>query len=384
MDHEGFHYKLNKTRDGKRYYVCATNNVYCKGTAVQTADGIIRINKPHTHNAFDNNFQDQDAKRKLRNRLGERARVETTALRVIYDEELANDESAALLYSWPSAESTMRQARRQTLPPLPSTIRELGEYLDSNVDRFQCNNSSFYQEWLVDSDGKYNIMFACHELISAVVRQGTTDLHADATFKVVPSMPQCRQLFIIHLILQNHSIPVCYVLMESKTEAAYKKVVERFHAKFPEVRPLTIMIDYESALHKVFSQIYPEAQINSCWFHYVQALQKNIKKMGYVEQLKQSIEAKKCFKMCAALALLPANRVEEGFQEVKNHAANNNVLLPRFFTYFTSYWLTRKGAECFSVHGQPRRTNNNVESFHSTLKQTFQVTHPNLWKMLGF
>ncbi|CAI6375288.1 unnamed protein product [Macrosiphum euphorbiae] len=56
--------------------------------------------------------------------------------------------------------------------------------------------------------------------------------------------------------------------------------------------------------------------------------------------------------------------------------------LPRFFTYFSSFWINRKGPECFSVYNQPRRTNNNIENFHSTLKQTFQVLHPNLWKVL--
>lgn len=56
----------------------------------------------------------------------------------------------------------------------------------------------------MDRDGKYSVMFACQDLISAVVHQGATELHADGTFKVVPSTPHCRQLFIIHLILQNH------------------------------------------------------------------------------------------------------------------------------------------------------------------------------------
>lgn len=70
--------------------------------------------------------------------------------------------------------------------------------------RYQCNNSNFYQEWIVDNNGKYNVMFACQDIISAVVHQGATELHADATFKVVSSMPHCRQLFMLHLILQNH------------------------------------------------------------------------------------------------------------------------------------------------------------------------------------
>ncbi|KAF0717484.1 RING-type domain-containing protein [Aphis craccivora] len=249
------------------------------------------------------------------------ARLDPCELRKVYTH---TNPRASILYSWPTAESSMCHARRQTLPPLPSALCELSEYLDLNTERYQCN-FVFYQEWIVNNPGKYNIMFACHELISAVVHQGATKCHADATFKVVPSTPYCRQLFIIHLILQNHSIPVCYVLIEAKTEASYREVMERFKIKFPEVRELTIMLDFEIALRQVFLNIYPEAQ----------SLQKNIKKMGY--------------------------------------------------SGYVCFWLIGKGRpECFSVHSQPRRTNNNVESFHSTLKQTFQVMHPNLWTMLKY
>jgi len=44
---------------------------------------------------------------------------------------------AAILYSWPTAESSMRHARRQTLPPLPSTLRELSEYFDLNAEKYK-------------------------------------------------------------------------------------------------------------------------------------------------------------------------------------------------------------------------------------------------------
>lgn len=40
-----------------------------------------------------------------------------------------------MLYAWPTAESYMRQVRRQEVPPLPNTLRELGEYLDLNMDK---------------------------------------------------------------------------------------------------------------------------------------------------------------------------------------------------------------------------------------------------------
>lgn len=40
--------------------------------------------------------------------------------------------------------------------------------------------------------------------------------------------------------------------MEAKTKASYRKVMEIFKIKFPDVKPLMIMIDFESALYNVF------------------------------------------------------------------------------------------------------------------------------------
>jgi len=53
------------------------------------------------------------------------------------------------------------------------------------------------------------------------------------------------------------------------------------------------------------------------------------------------------------------------------------------FLLFFSFWLRDNMLENLSVFNQYRRTNNNIESFHSNLKQTFQVNHPNLWVVLG-
>lgn len=57
--------------------------------------------------------------------------------------------------------------------------------------------------------------------------------------------------------------------------------------------------------------------------------------MGYSGYIKQNREAKMCLRMCSVLALLPACQNEQGFQEVKNYAQTKEVLLPRFFTYFS-------------------------------------------------
>jgi len=80
------------------------------------------------------------------------------------------------------------------------------------INRFRCNNDRFYQEWVVDNDVSYSIIFACRSLIDSVVHQGANELHADGTFKVVPAVPRCKQLFVMHLILQNHVRKYFYYL----------------------------------------------------------------------------------------------------------------------------------------------------------------------------
>ena len=44
--------------------------------------------------------------------------------------------------------------------------------------------------------------------------------------------------------------------------------------------------------------------------------------------------AKMCVKMTAALALLPEDQIETGFEDIKIYAQTNNVQLPRFFYIF--------------------------------------------------
>jgi len=110
----------------------------------------------------------------------------------------------AYTYPWTSAESSMRKARRAHVPVLPETLNALGEMLEEQENLIQCNGHRFFQECIVDGNGKAHVMFACSGVINDVILNEGTELHADAIFKVIPSMPKCRQLFIMHIIIQNH------------------------------------------------------------------------------------------------------------------------------------------------------------------------------------
>ncbi|CAI6376457.1 unnamed protein product [Macrosiphum euphorbiae] len=199
MEHQNYQYKSNGTKNNVEYYTCSSPNVSCNGTLKRKIDGTIVCGKSHTHDPFLQIIE----KNKFRKVLIDRAQSETTRLKIIYDEEAIRNPNMAYTYPWTSAESSMRKARRAHVPVLPETLNALGEILAEQENLIQCNGHRFFQECVVDGNGKAHVMFACPEVINDVILNEGTELHADATFKVVPSMPKCRQLFIMHIIIQN-------------------------------------------------------------------------------------------------------------------------------------------------------------------------------------
>lgn len=62
---------------------------------------------------------------------------------------------------------------------------------------------------------------------------------------------------------------------------------------------------------------------------------KNVRRLGLTVYIKNSIEAQTCIKMFAALALLPGNLIQEGYQCIRQNARINNLQLTPFFNYFS-------------------------------------------------
>lgn len=112
--------------------------------------------------------------------------------------------TASALYPWSTAEHIMRHKRRSSLPRLPNTLLDLSTYFESGqLDRFSCCNSSFFRGCVRDINDRCSIIFACTTLINNVLEHNITELHADATFKVVPNN-MGYQLLTIHCMVQNY------------------------------------------------------------------------------------------------------------------------------------------------------------------------------------
>lgn len=142
--------------------------------------------------------------------------------------------------------------------------------------------------------------------------------------------------------------------------------------------------------------------INSI-FYALQAIFDYAVGLGLKTCYRDNADIRTVIRMAIALARLPPNYIERGHQ-VKfifnfmyprliislmhklftqlivdynlrrngNLPAPTRVVLDQFLDYVKSFWMTRVGAERFSVWRLPRRTNNDQESLHLKLKNKFR------------
>ena len=66
--------------------------------------------------------------------------------------------------------------------------------------------------------------------------------YGDGTFKTVPHL--FYQLYTLHGIQVNNSIPLLYALLPDKTEATYVRLLQQVKQLQPDVYPETFMTDF--------------------------------------------------------------------------------------------------------------------------------------------
>ncbi|CAI6346825.1 unnamed protein product [Macrosiphum euphorbiae] len=382
MKHGIYTYDNLGTKKGITYYRCARRGGnFCSGSLKKLADGTFITIKPHNgHQAHNPN---EALVRALREVLKRRASSENLTLKHIYDEEARRNPEASSLYPYSTAESIMRLARRSSLPSLPHSLADLATIFDEGrLHRYSCCGEIMFKGCVQDVDGRACMIFSCTALLQLVLANNIDEVHVDATFKVVPSN-MGSQLLTIHCMIDNYSIPIVYCLMECKTRNTYNCVFNFLKTNLlANLNPSIIITDYETALRDTLTFIFPTARITGCWFHHNQAVWRNMKKRGFLQLINTNEFASKALRMLFALPLLPSGDIQRAFDMVRMFAVNHGIPMSSLFDYYDNYWLRQVGSNIISVNGLPRRTNNSLESFHNTLRNKFNVTHPNLWIFL--
>ena len=129
-------------------------------------------------------------------------------------------------------------------------------------------------------------------------------------------------------------------------------------------------MDFERATWRAFQQVFPNAVLRGCAFHWTQSLFRNLKKIGLVPVCRSNPRVQLLCKRAMSLHLLPPTKIVKLFPKLKNKAAKLKIdLLDKFFNYIENTWLQPGiwSPEAWSVFFQIIRTNNDAEGWHNKL-----------------
>ncbi|GAB0100308.1 forkhead box protein P1 [Sergentomyia squamirostris] len=187
--------------------------------------------------------------------------------------------------------------------------------------------------------------------------------------------------------------------MTHKTECAYKEAFQALKNIEPRLQPQSIITDFEKAAMNAFRAEFPSAQLQGCYFHFNQAIIRQLKTIpGLFKKYKTDLAVQVAVKKLLALAYIPVHDVQAAFDEL---IASSEIFededVSTFVEYFGKTWVSS-----FNVLGQrtaPRfnielwnchdailndlpKTSNAIEGWHRGFTDLVGIHHPTIWVFL--
>ncbi|XP_068206482.1 uncharacterized protein [Palaemon carinicauda] len=188
------------------------------------------------------------------------------------------------------------------------------------------------------------------------------DWACDGTFKCSPEI--YYQLFTLHIVIKNISIPRIFVLLPDKSQVTYSRLFSALKDLRSSLQPETLMVDFE----------------------------KHIVDLGLKSRYQTDAEFNNKIKCFTALAFLPVQDVIDGIIEL----SHDDDLPQELVSYFETHYIggergrgeRRQRVEptfpialwnVFErIEHNRSRTNNSIEGYHNALQSSMTNMHPNL------
>jgi hypothetical protein len=193
----------------------------------------------------------------------------TSSLSSIYNEEQTRliekygVDIAQTLPEFQSVRSGLYKAKRKGQPALPKSIDDIN--LDNMASfketedhrRFLLKDFSFKSS---KKDATERIIIFCSDWGLEMLCKASR-IHSDGTFKTSPMF--FYQLYIIHSWYKQTMFPCAYVLMTTKTEESYKRVLDELKSAAlslgHDFHPSAILTDFEAAAINAYKYHFPRA-----------------------------------------------------------------------------------------------------------------------------
>ena len=214
---------------------------------------------------------------------------------------------------------------------------------------------------------------------------------ADSTFKSSPEI--YYELFSLHVYISGTVVPVLHALLPNKTTETYRRLLTRI-SEFRHFQPASVVTDFEMALIKAFSEVFPSAARTGCFFHLSQCIFRQVQGNGLLTQYNDN-EFSLFIRSLAALAFVPVDDVADSFDALTDAGYNDQA--EPVVNYFEDNFIGRPDRR--GIRKQPTfsiaswnvyervleslpRTNNSVEGWHNGFQRSLMCSHPTVWRLI--
>ncbi|CAM4801162.1 unnamed protein product [Rotaria magnacalcarata] len=371
---DSYIYYVSKTTATVKYWRCEDRSCNA-GVHTSNKDVFIKTVGIHSHLQSPEEIEvrtfHQNIKRRVIN--------ETTAITKIYDEELARQQmsqtAAAIMPSSYEANSGLNRARRKMTPVLPTSyVFDIpAQYqVTLNDEQFLLCDKTLHNKRLLlfGTDQQLIFLFSAKHILM------------DGTFDTCP--PYFDQVYTIHAIKHEKGYPCVIGLLCNRKARTYRELFRELKHHATRLKttfnPNTITSDFEKALIKAVADEFPQARHAGCYFHFTQALYRNIQKLGLSTAYRDTEAIRMICRKLMALPLLPLNDVKVALEDLKD---DSPITLRDLFNYFENFWMADIPVHLWNVSDLQIRTNNNCEGWHNRFNIRVNKHHPNIWHFIN-
>ncbi|XP_045026844.1 uncharacterized protein LOC123470557 [Daphnia magna] len=268
-------------------------------------------------------------------RMLERARDTRQRSRMIFEEIRDMNPGVPKAYD-ANLERAVERSRRSAQLPVPRTIDEAQASLIASelYNKTADGTSNFYHGRVSTPSGTALVFIS---FVMLPLLRTSEEIACDGTFATLPLL--FSQLFMLHVSAYRAMFPLAYAVMSEKTKSLYQ--VLYFRNKY--------------LFQAIFRKVCTEG-LRQSYMH-----RPNVKKI---------------VKMLVAFAFLPSAQAmvlqflhifQSSAVLLQDETPDVRANMQIIYEYIGSYWfqiVTPESPHRFSVNGQPRRTTNEVESFH--------------------
>lgn len=311
-----------------------------------------------------------------------RAREEHASISQIYKEELGelHNKGYNFVTEMPHQLTTKRtlhiqRSNARGTQKEPKTQEEVA--LDKEMVHMK-DGSNFL---VIDEVLEERMIIFCSEKGKECLRS-KQDFFMDGTFKSCSK--QFNQIYTIHADYGSSEVetnihPVVFALLPNKKKATYVRVFRHVLQAVPEWKPRNITVDFEGSAINAIREVSPTSEIHGCYFHFKKCLWRKVQEIGLTCEYKENEDIRLLIQMCAALAFLKIEDVQDGWVEIHSQAPQNPKL-SAFFDYFVEQWLENDEMpiDLWNCHGRRHRTTNAVEGWHHKVNNLLGRPNPKI------